>query len=213
MRGLTPTLIIIATALTAGAGEPRPSPRRLFGGAQVGVAWSAAAANRIAAAGNGAAFRGEAGYLASRTLVFPYLSAGATWARGRAPTWEAEGYKEEPRYEGLSCHQLLVGGLYRRLIIGDRLGAYAGPAFLYSWLRREVLTWDGIPMVKRPGAGPGWAVLGGVTLPLAAGAPHAVGAQLFYGRAYAKWYGMPPAADARFVFKQFQISFTLRYYF
>ncbi len=203
------TLAITALTAAAAAGD-KPAPRRAFLGLNAGFAKSAAEGNRVAASGWGAAFRGEFGYCLVPSVTLPYVTAGATWSRGDAPEWEIGGYPESARYLGLFATQLTAGGYYRCPLKGDVLAAYAGPALLVAWQRREVQTWYGGTMESTSGSGLGWAVAGG--LEFAPGGGQTLSLQLLYGRAYSAWSGLPAGADEDFTFEHLQIGGVFRFF-
>jgi opacity protein-like surface antigen len=205
---ITAAIIVLLAAAAAGNGPD--APRRAFLGLNLGMADSAAQGNRIAAAGWGAAFRGEFGYLPVPSLVLPYVTAGATWGRGDAPEWERDGYPDSAWYMGLLTPQVTAGALYRYPVAGPRLHAYAGPAFLAVWPRHEVQDGFGVTMKTTPGSGLGWAIIGGAEF--RPGPGQAVGLQGLYGRAYSSWSGLPAAADESFTFVEFQLSAFLRFF-
>jgi opacity protein-like surface antigen len=213
MRNITiiiALIIALTTTAAAAAREKPPPPRRAFMGLNAGYAHSSAAGNRIAASGWGPAFRVEFGYRLGPAVTLPYVTAGATWGRGDAPEWEKEGYPEPARYLGLYATQITAGGYYRYPLKGDVLGAYAGPAFLAAWQRREVQTWYGGTMDENAGSGLGWAAVAGVEF--APGGGQTISFQLLYGRAYSAWSDLPAGADEQFAFEQLQIGGGIRFF-
>jgi len=207
------TIITVAiTALTAAAaaGEKPPPPGRAFKGLNAAFGRSAAAGNRVAASGRGAAFRGEFGCRLSPAVTLPYVTGGASWSRGDAPEWDIEEYPEPARYLGLYATQLTAGGYYRYPFVGDVLAAYGGPAFLAAWPRREVQTWYGGTMKSRSGSGLGWALVGGVEF--APGGGQTLSLQVLNGRAYSAWSDLPAGADEDFVFEQLQVGGVFRFF-
>ncbi len=211
MRNITIiTLAVTALTAAAAAGDKPPPPGRAFVGLNAGFAKSAAEGNRVAASGWGAAFRGEFGYRLRPEITLPYATFGATWSSGDAPEWEVEGYPEPARYLGLYAMQLTAGGYYRYPLAGDVFAAYAGPAFLAAWPRRDVQTWYGGTMESRSGSGLGWALVGG--LEFAPGGGQTLSLQVLYGRAYSAWSGLPAGADEDFTFEQLQIGGVFRFF-
>jgi opacity protein-like surface antigen len=205
------SIMVALTAATAGAiKNVPPAPRRVFIGVNLGMAGSSAQGNRVAASGRGAAISGDFGYLATPSLVVPYVTGGAAWGRSDAPEWEREGYASEAWYMGLLAEQLTVGALYRHPVAGPRLHAYGGPAFLAVWQRHEVQDTFGLNMETTRGSGLGWAIIAGAEF--RPGPGQAVGLQGVYGRAYSNWSGLPAAADEGFTFTEFQISGFLRFF-
>lgn len=203
-------MVVLTAGPRAAAADGPDALRRVFVGLNLGGAGSAAEGNRIAAAGWGAAFRGEFGYQPVPSLVAPYVTAGATWGRGDAPEWERDGYPVEAWYMGLLAQQITAGALYRYPVAGPRLHAYGGPAFLAVWERHDVQTGFGVTMDETRGSGLGWAIIAGAEF--RPGPGQAVGLQGLYGRAYSSWSGLPAAADESFTFVQLQVSGFLRFY-
>jgi hypothetical protein len=174
------------------------------------MADSAARGNRIAAAGWGAAFRAEFGYLAAPWLVAPHVTAGAAWGRDYAPAWERNGYEEPAWYMGLLSQEAVAGALYRYPVAEPQLYVYAGPAFLAVRERHEVQNTYGEILEKTNGTGYGWAVIAGAEF--RPGAGEAVGFQILYGQAYSRWSGLPAAAADEFTLVQLQLGGFFRFY-
>ena len=210
---ITAAIVALTSAAAAIEDKPKPpakAPRHFFTGMSAGYAHSAAEGNRIAASGWGPAFRGEFGYRLNGWITAPYVTAGATWSRGDVPAWEVEGYPEPARYFGLFATQITAGGYYRYPLKGDTLGAYAGPAFLAAWQRREVQTWYHATMDENAGSGLGWAAVAGVEF--APGGAQTLCFQVLYGRTYSAWSDLPTGAEDGFTFEQLQIGGALRFF-
>jgi opacity protein-like surface antigen len=204
--------IVALTAAASANGPPPPkhAPKRVFMGLSAGYGHCAAKENRVAASGWGPVFRCEFGYRLNRWLTVPYVTAGATWGRGDVPEWEADGYPKTARYFGLFASQIIAGGYFRYPLIGDTLGAYAGPAFLAAWQRREVQTWYRATMDENVGSGLGWAAVAGVEF--APGGAQTLCLQILYGQTYSAWSDLPTGAEDGFTFDQLQIGGALRFF-